>query len=203
MSGKGPANHEKSSGQTGTGNAEKWLTQYGDYLYRYALFRLSNEETARDMVQETLIAAWKAQKNFRGDSSVRTWLVGILKHKITDYVRKQIRDRNLANHLETDPTSDFFDNNGRWRHPVQGWAGDPEHLSSNQEFLQVLSTCIAKLPDQHRHVFSLRELSGEDTGGICKACGITPTNLHVIMHRARLALRKCLEKTWFRDDKAI
>jgi len=197
MSGKEATNHGNSSGPTGIGDAEEWLTQYGDYLYRYALFRLSNEETARDMVQETLIAAWRAQKNFRGDSSVRTWLVGILKHKITDYVRKQIRDRNLANHLELDPTSDFFDTSGQWRHPVRGWADDPEHLSSNQEFLQALSACISKLPEQHRHVFSLRELSGEDTEDICKACDITPTNLHVIMHRARLALRKCLEKTWF------
>ncbi len=99
-------------------NAEEWLALYGDYLYRYAVFRLSNEETSRDMVQETLIAAWRSQKNFRGDSSIRTWLVGILKHKITDYIRKQIRDRNLANRLETDPTSDFFDANGQWWQPV-------------------------------------------------------------------------------------
>jgi len=199
MGGKKSANDRESGDQAGNRNAEEWLTQYGDYLYRYALFRLSNEEIARDMVQETLIAAWKAHEKFRGDSSVRTWLVGIMKHKITDYVRKQIRDRNLASHLETDPTSDFFDANGQWLHPVQGWNDDPERLSSNQEFLQALSTCVAKLPEQHRHVFSLRELSGEDIGSICKACDITPTNLHVIMHRARLALRKCLEKTWFGD----
>ncbi|MDQ6959462.1 MAG: sigma-70 family RNA polymerase sigma factor, partial [Mariprofundaceae bacterium] len=128
------------------------------------------------------------------------WLVGILKHKITDYVRKQIRDRNLANHLETDPTSDFFNANGQWQQPVHGWTDNPEQLSSNQEFLRTLHACIAKLPEQHRHVFSLRELMGEDTEDICKACDITPTNLHVIMHRARLALRQCLEKTWFGNE---
>ncbi len=203
MSSKKPENHEEAGEQTGNRNAEEWLTLYGDYLYRYALFRLSNEEVARDMVQETLIAAWKAKKNFRGDSSVRTWLVGILKHKITDYIRKQIRDRNLASRLETDPTSDFFDAHGQWRQPVHGWAGDPERLSSNQEFLRALNACIAKLTEQHRHVFTLRELNGEDTDAICKACDITPTNLHVIMHRARLVLRQCLEKTWFGDNKAI
>jgi len=201
MSGKKPVNQEETSKQPGNRNTEEWLTLYGDYLYRYALFRLSNEEIARDMVQETLIAAWKAMKNFRGDSSIRTWLVGILKHKITDYVRKQIRDRNLSNSLELDPTSDFFDANGQWQQPVHEWADDPERLSSNQEFLQALNACITKLPEQHRHVFSLRELSGEDTEAICKTCDITPTNLHVIMHRARLALRKCLEKTWFGMNK--
>jgi len=203
MGGKKPVSHEETGEQTGNRDAEEWLTLYGDYLYRYALFRLSNEEIARDMVQETLIAAWKAKKNFRGDSSVRTWLVGILKHKITDYIRKQIRDRNLASNLELDPTSDFFNANGQWQQPVHGWAGDPERLSSNQEFLQTLNTCIANLAEQHRHVFTLRELNGEDTDTICKACDITPTNLHVIMHRVRLILRKCLEKTWFEDDKAI
>ena len=89
MSRKKPENKPGTGEQTGNRNAEEWLTLYGDYLYRYALFRLSNEEIARDMVQETLIAAWKARKNFRGDSSIRTWLVGILKHKITDYKNYQ------------------------------------------------------------------------------------------------------------------
>ncbi len=197
MGGKKPARHEETGEQAENRDAGEWLTLHGDYLYRYALFRLNNEEIARDMVQEALIAAWKAKKDFRGDSSVRTWLTGILKHKITDYVRKQIRDRNLASRLETDPTSAFFNANGQWQQPVHGWAGNPEQLSSDQAFLRTLHACIAQLPEQHRHVFSLRELMGEDTEGICKACHITPTNLHVIMHRARLALRKCLETTWF------
>jgi len=178
-------------------DAEEWLVQYGDYLYRYALFRLGNDEIARDIVQETLIAAWKAKKQFRGDSSVRTWLVGILKHKITDHVRKQIRERNLMNHLESDPTSDFFDSNGQWLQPIQEWEGNPERLYNDQQFLKALHSCVAKLPEHHRLVFSLRELNGEDTDHICKTCGITPTNLHVIMHRARLALRRCLETSWF------
>jgi len=192
----------KQSGEPpGERNAEEWLSMYGDYLYRYALFRLGNEETARDIVQETLIAAWKAKKKFRGDSSVRTWLVGILKHKVTDYVRKQIRDRNLINHLETDPTSDFFDANGKWLYPLQGWHDDPERLCSNQQFMLTLQACMAALPEHHRHVFSLRELGGEDTAEICKSCGISSTNLHVIMHRARLALRQCLEKNWFGNKK--
>lgn len=184
-------------------NAEEWLALYGDYMYRYALFRLNNEDTSRDMVQDTLIAAWQSQKNFRGDSSVRTWLVGILKHKITDYIRKQIRDRNLVHHLEMDPLSDFFDARDQWHQPVHTCMGNPEQLSSNREFLKVLHRCIGALPEQHRHVFTLRELNGENTDTICNACDITPTNLHVIMHRARLALQKCLEKNYFEDGKAI
>ena len=182
---------------------EAWLADHGDYLYRYALFRLSSDELARDMVQETLLAAWKARKNFRGDSSLRTWLVGIMKHKITDHVRKEIRARKLSDALENDPTSAFFDENGQWTRPVRDWNDDPEHLYNNRQFMAVLQQCIARLPEQHRHVFTLRELNGEDTDSICNACAITATNLHVIMHRARLALRHCLEKNWFgmNDDE--
>jgi len=183
--------------QKPTDDPGAWLDEHGDYLYRYALFRLGEEETARDMVQETLIAAWKARDGFRGDSSRRTWLVGILKHKITDHVRHQIRHRQLADVLEHDPTSEFFDERGHWRQPVRAWGDDPEALAGNREFLKVLHACIQALSGQHRQVFTLRELEGEDTETICKACDITPTNLHVIMHRARLALRRCLEHNWF------
>ncbi len=185
----------------GTHEAEKWLQMYGDYLFRYALFRLGQEEPARDIVQETLIAAWKAKKKFRGDSTIRTWLVGILKHKITDHIRQQIRDRNLSESLETDPTSDFFDDRGRWLKPPQDWQDNPEQLCSNQQFLRTLRACMAALPAHHREVFTLRELQGEDTETICKACGISATNLHVMMHRARLALRHCLEEHWFGKSK--
>jgi len=176
-------------------NVQVWLNEHGDYLYRYALFRVSNDELARDMVQETLIAAWKAK--FRGDSSVRTWLVGIMKHKIIDHVRKEIRTRHLSEALETDPTSDFFDSTGHWNQPPQGWKDDPEQLSSNRQFAGVLQHCVGALPEQHRHVFTLREMNGESTDSVCNSCDISPTNLHVIMHRARLALRQCLEINWF------
>jgi len=179
--------------------AERWLNEHGDYLYRYGLFRLSNEELARDMVQETLIAAWKGRNNFRSDSSPRTWLVGIMKHKIIDHVRREIRTRQLSEALETDPTSDFFDSSGHWNQPPKGWQDDPEQLSSNRQFAEVLQHCVGALPEQQRHVFTLREMNGENTDSVCNSCDITSTNLHVIMHRARLALRHCLEKNWFGD----
>ncbi|MDQ7011172.1 MAG: sigma-70 family RNA polymerase sigma factor, partial [Mariprofundaceae bacterium] len=84
---------------------EDWLSEHGDYLYRYAMARLRNPELASDMLQETLLAAWKGSKSFKGNSSVRTWLVGILKHKITDHIRREIRNRKLAEEIEVDPTS--------------------------------------------------------------------------------------------------
>jgi RNA polymerase sigma-70 factor (ECF subfamily) len=187
MSVKNHAQHE----------AESWLNQHGDYLYRYALLRLRNEELSREMVQETLLAAWKARQGFRSESSVRTWLVGILKHKITDHIRKQIRERDIMNRAEADPTSTFFDSQGHWKDAPVRWNTNPEELLNDQQFMKVLASCISRLSEQQQTVFSLRELNGEDTETICNACDISPTNMHVIMHRARLLLRKCLEQNWF------
>jgi len=182
-------------------NVDHWLSEHGDYLYRYASFRLSDAEAARDMVQETLIAAWKARENFRGDSSARTWLVGIMKHKITDHVRKEIRTRNLSEAAESDPTSHWFNADGSWAEAPRAWADNPEELSENNQFREVLHDCIGKLPDNQRSVFSMRELAGEDSDTVCNEMDITPTNLHVMMHRARMALRRCLEMNWFGGAK--
>jgi len=187
----------KGDGEKTDDDAVLWLNEYGDYLYRYALFRISNHEVARDMVQETLIGAWKARANFRGDSTRQTWLIGIMKNKIIDHIRKEIRSRHLSDALENDPTSSFFDSTGHWTQPVHGWEDDPERLVRNQDFHKVLHHCLSALPERHRHIFTLREIKGEDTESVCNSCNITSSNLHVIMHRARLALRSCLEKNWF------
>jgi len=178
-------------------DVEEWLTEHGDYLFRYAMLRLRNEELARDIVQETMLAGWKASQGFRADSSVRTWLVGILKHKITDYIRKQIRERRLMERVESDPTSEYFDNHRRSQNASIRWNSDPEILVHDKQFLTTLSGCVSKLSEQQQLVFTLRELNGEDTESVCNSCGISSTNMHVIMHRARLMLRKCLEENWF------
>ncbi len=176
---------------------ETWLAEHGDYLYRYALLRLRNDDTARELIQETMLAAWRARQSFRAESSVRTWLVGILKHKIIDYFRKQIRERTLVENAGNDPTSAYFGEQGSWREAPVRWNADPEQLMNNRQFMKVLTSCISGLSEQQQSVFSLRELNGEDTDTVCNACDISPTNMHVIMHRSRLMLRKCLEKKWF------
>jgi RNA polymerase sigma-70 factor (TIGR02943 family) len=175
-----------------------WLQEHGDYLYRFALSRLSGDtELARDMVQETLLAAWKGRESFGGRSAVRTWLVGILKHKITDHIRLQIRNRQLHEDIETDPTSDWFGADGHWQEAPKAWRTNPESLLGDADFQRILQRCLDALPALQRNVFVLRELGGDDSGAICKACEITATHLHVLMHRARMALRTCLDVNWF------
>jgi len=190
---------EESMGES---NAEAWLNEHGDYLYRYALFRLSDAETARDIVQETLIAAWKSRARFRGDSSPRTWLVGIMKHKIIDHIRREIRTRDLSEAAESDPTSHWFHADGSWAEAPRAWTDNPETLIEQNRFREALNDCIGRLPEKQRSAFSMRELADEDSDTVCNDLGITPTNLHVIMHRARMALRTCLDIHWFGGSKA-
>jgi len=175
----------------------QWINEHGDYLYRYAISRLHNEEQAADLLQETLLAAWKGHSSFAGQSSIRTWLVGILKHKIIDHIRKEIRNRNLAESVGNDPTSAYFKSNGSWSEAPHAWKENPEDLCRNEQFKLVLESCLGKLSEKQNAVFRLRDILGEETDTVCKSCDITPTHLHVLLHRARLGLRKCLELHWF------
>jgi len=174
-----------------------WLNEHGDYLYRYAMSRLHNEELASDLLQETLLAGWKGFARFAGQSSIRTWLTGILKHKIIDHIRHEIRERKLAEAVENDPTSVYFNENGSWSEAPKAWKENPEELCSSEQFHAVLESCVDKLPEKQQLVFRMRDVTGEDTETVCKSCDITATHLHVLLHRARLSLRKCLEFNWF------
>jgi len=178
-------------------DATAWLQQHGDYLYGYCMSRLYDEELAADLVQETMLAAWKNRASFKGDSTVRTWLTGILKHKIIDHIRKNIRQRQLTEESQDDPAAAWFDAGGKWLDAPQAWAATPESLYSDSQFRKVLDACIKKLPQKQRQVFLLRELSDLESSEVCKSCEVSATHLHVLMHRARLALRSCLELNWF------
>lgn len=179
---------------------QQWLKEHGDYLFRYAMSRLHEDELAADLLQETLLAAWRSREQFAGQSSLRTWLTGILKHKIIDHIRGRIRERRFDEALASDPTAPWFHDDGSWAEAPQPWHSDPEALCRNGEFATVLQQCIERLPDQQQAVFRLRELLGEDTAATCKQCDITSTHLHVLLHRARLGLRRCLEWNWFNKE---
>lgn len=178
-------------------NPEQWLKEHGDYLYRYAISRLHNEDIAADLLQETLLAGWKGYDRFAGQSSLRTWLVGILKHKIIDHIRSEIRSRKITDAAEHDPTSRYFNHNGSWLEAPEAWRDNPEALCQDRHFRKTLDRCISKLPEKQQQVFRMRDISGEDSDTVCKSCDITTTHLHVLLHRARLSLRICLQHHWF------
>lgn len=176
----------------------EWLTEHGDYLYRFALARLRDQHQAEDVVQETLLAAMQNQ-SYAGKSAPRTWLIGILKHKIIDLIRRQSREhpmQNLAEDLADDSASDeFFTDNGHWADKPQSWPA-AENALEQKQFLSILDECLARLPARLASLFMLREVHESDNDEICKELQISPTNAWVMLYRARMSLRKCLELHW-------
>lgn len=181
---------------------DRWLAEHGDYLYRYARRRLRDSAAAEDAVQETLLAAWRGQASFSGGSSERTWLTGILRHKIVDYLRKIVREQPLP---ETengeDPLDALYDARGHWQFGPQAW-GDPDAALERSRFWQVFEECLERLPPRLAAVFVLREVDGMASDVLCKELNISTTNnVWVMLSRARAHLRACLETRWFGGDR--
>ncbi|MGA9649815.1 sigma-70 family RNA polymerase sigma factor [Pedobacter sp.] len=181
---------------------KSWVKLYTKSLYSWALFKLSHKESAEDLVQDTFLTAHQQLITFRGDSSARTWLFGILNNKITEHYRKQYRspiDGNLGTGNGDIDFSQFFDSNDRWKknEKPQYWEIDEGSLLDNTEFNQILLSCLNKLPNLPREAIQLQYIEQKKGPIICQELNITQTNLWQILHRAKLQLRKCLEITWF------
>ena len=175
------------------------------YLLRIAVLQLRDGDLAEDVVQDTLVAALQGETGFSGRSSLKTWLTGILKHKIVDAIRKKSREPAMSSLDEECQIDDFdalFDEVGHWENPPADW-GDPEIQLARQQFFDVVEFCLEKLPPNTARVFMMREVMELDSNEICKELSITSTNLWVILYRARMALRQCLEQHWFAaNDRA-
>ncbi len=190
-----------SSNSSKESDAASWLHDYGDDLYRYALTRLRDGPAAEDVVQETLLAALKAQERFRGDSSVKTWLIGIMKFKIIDHFRKSKRDIQ-SDSLDQAFSSEGpgFDPSGHWNSTINYWA-DPDAALQQERFLLVYQQCIDALPVAQAQLFLLKESSDLSSDELCKVMNISTTNnLWVILSRTRKRLRDCLDKHWFNAE---
>ncbi|MBI9062673.1 MAG: sigma-70 family RNA polymerase sigma factor [Marinilabiliaceae bacterium] len=176
-----------------------WVNTYGDILYRYAYARVNDAELAQDLVQETFLAGLKNLKTFQGKSSESTWLIAILKRKVIDHYRK----KSTTSEFSMDNNNDRFSNakssiKGHWikEKAPHNWISDAEKQIESNEFMEILQACIKHLPDKWASCFALRvmeEMKGEE---VCKELDITSSNLWVILHRARLQLRECIEKSW-------
>ena len=178
------------------------MDQYGNYLYSFALYRVQNETIAQDLVQDTLTAALKSKDNFKGKSSEKTWLTGILKHKILDYLRNKYREPVFEEtRPETAKNENILSSKGQWVTSSVKWKSNPENLLEQKDFMDVVKTCLIELPDRPAQALSLREIEGYSTKKICKILNITPTNCWVILHRARSLMKKCIEIKWLKSDR--
>jgi RNA polymerase sigma-70 factor, ECF subfamily len=186
----------------------QWIDEHGDYLFRYAMVRLRNDALAEDCVQETLLSALEALDSYGGKSTERTWLTGILKHKVIDHFRKHSRevplDPSETDLSEFDPLferdDEFKDHWNDYLSP-RIWRRSPDEALQENEFFGVLQACMSKLPERVASVFALREMNELETDEICELLAVSQSNFWVMMHRARMALRRCIEINWFMKVK--
>jgi RNA polymerase sigma-70 factor (ECF subfamily) len=164
------------------------------YLLRYASLQLRDVQAAEDAVQEALLAALAGEAGFAGRSNLRTWLTGILKHKIVDAVRRQSRETTS---LSEDEFESLFDARGHWIDMPAAWP-DPDASLEQKQFFAALEECLARLPAKTAQVFMMREHLGFETADICKELAVTPTHCWVLLYRARMALRECLQQNWLK-----
>jgi RNA polymerase sigma-70 factor (ECF subfamily) len=176
---------------------DTWVDAYADYLFNYAVVRVSDEEIAKDLIQETFIAGLNSAHNFKGQASERTWLIAILKRKIIDHYRKINSKKGKAEVRIQYNTN--TDSEGNW---LEEQVADPASTQENdalenEELGLAIQACINQLPVNQRQVFTMKTLGGLSTEDICKELNINPSNLWVMIHRARTALMGCLNKNWF------
>lgn len=189
--------------RAGLSDPKDWVGQHGDYLFSYALARVRNETTAEDLVQDALLAAFEAKDRFVSGSSERGWLTGILKHKILDHFRRVAREHSVSEE-ESLPGEllERFDDLGLWkREPELGpadWGEDAASQIQQKEFMTALEHCLAKLPYRSADAFVLREMEGESSEKIRELLGVSAANFWVLLYRARMQLRLCLEQNWLK-----
>jgi RNA polymerase sigma-70 factor, ECF subfamily len=175
----------------------EWVDRHGDILFRYAIVRVRDEAAAEDLVQETLLAAMNGARSFRRQSTERTWLIGILRHKVLDHFRRLARERQLwSDAADIVDTGSEFDERGRWSAEVVEWQS-PERSLERVEFWQVFDDCVSRLPDKLKTPFALRELDGVESEVLADVLKVSKNNLWVMLSRARKQLRSCLEHRWF------
>uniref|UniRef100_UPI0040491408 sigma-70 family RNA polymerase sigma factor n=1 Tax=Flavobacterium sp. TaxID=239 RepID=UPI0040491408 len=176
---------------------DTWVDQYADYLFNYAVTRVSDAEIAKDIVQETFLAGLKSAKNFKGDAAERTWLIAILKRKVIDHYRKINSNKGKAEVRMSYNSSS--DEDGDW---LEEQVADPFSVLENDEIENeelglAIQNCIDKLPTKQARVFKMKTIQGISTEDICNELGINPSNLWVMIHRSRTALMDCLNQNWF------
>lgn len=176
-----------------------WVKLYTRDLYAWANKKIPDPATAEDLVQDTFLVAAEQFANFRGDSSPKTWLMGILKNKIAEYYRKVIRENIVFGLPETDH---FFEPGGHWNltQQPQPWSGDTEHLTDNPDFNKVLDACIEHLPQMMNACIRLKFIDDKKGEEICRELGISAANYWQLIHRAKLQLRHCIERHWFQAN---
>lgn len=183
--------------------AANWVEAHGDYLFNFAIGQVRDPDIAEDLVQETFLAAIKSQQNFSGRSSERTWLVGILRHKLYDHLRKTCRERAVrVEPMVGNDEDSAFDDSIAWIHQMAAEATSPSHRIELAEFREHLERAMGKLPPRIAQVFQLYSVEERPNQEVCERLNISESNLWVMLHRARKQLRSELDEWWQAEPAA-
>jgi RNA polymerase sigma-70 factor (TIGR02943 family) len=178
---------------------QQWVNAHADYLYAFAVTRVNDKELAKELLQDTFLAGLENKDSFEGKASERTWLTAILKNKIVDVYRKRSRAQTVSLDQPEQNVDDFFDAaDGHWikeHGPREFGIENNDHLVK-KEFEQVLEKCLQRLPPLWKTVFTMRLIEDEPANTICGELNVTASNFWVVIHRAKLSLRACLQKSW-------
>lgn len=174
----------------------KWVDKYADYLFNYAIVRVNDREVANDLVSETFLAGLNSKDNFLGKAAERTWLISILKRKIIDHYRRSNSQKGQA---EVRMNYSDDENSGDWleEQVADDFDRSAEDEMENEELRMAILECLGEINEKHAAIFKMKTIDGADTEAVCNEFNITPSNLWVIIHRARTAMAACLEKNWF------
>lgn len=175
-----------------------WVNDHSDVLYNYAMHHGFDEHGAKDFVQDTFLSAWRSMDGYQGTASVRTWLFVILKNKIKDHFRKACNKVNIESLQAEHNDQSYFDEYDHWRNGVypKDWNVDLSNTAERKDFLSIFKGCCGKLKQIQSAVFVMKYIDGLDSDQICKDTGLSSSNYWVILHRAKVQLRACLEKNW-------
>ncbi len=183
---------------TNTLNPNTWVDKYSDKLYRFALMRVSDKEVAQDLVQDSFLSALKNAANYRGEISELNWLYTILKSKIIDHYKKA--STRLSENVGDTPLDFYFKGGGSWHKNTApdnwGVSYDEDRVETG-DFYRVIETCKTKLKEIQNAVFTMKYMDDLNSDDICKELGISSSNYWVLLHRAKLQLRECIERNWF------
>ena len=187
-------------GAAATSAPDQWVTLYGDLLYQYCLPRVHDQSVAEDLVQDCFLSALRSLSSYRGEASEKNWLIAILKNKIIDYYRRKASGQVVATLQTSDAaTDDMFTDHDHWesdRAPVSSISADKD--LDQKELKRLIEHCHKRLKALQQEVFTLKYLAEMDSTDICKVLGISASNYWVLNHRARLQMRECIEKHWYK-----
>jgi RNA polymerase sigma-70 factor (TIGR02943 family) len=182
---------------------ENQVVEHRGYLLRFARLQLRNDAWAEDAVSETVLAALSKPQSFGNRSQLKTWLVGILKHKVVDAIRSNTREISLTEQDGDDGSEELdrlaFQVDGHFMNTPSDW-GNPHQSLEQSQFFKVLDACLERLPPAMGRLFLMREWLELSSTEVCKELSLTPTNLYVQLHRARLRLQECLNVQWFNNQ---